>query len=133
MNNTACQQGQTRVKVYLSGAAQAATTYFCASLSEGPESNYRIQSGNGKYMSHAQPHRLRFEICNFPLDPDKAFVVPVAQGMWAQELTWSYHYIYCYAAMYAICFAMFWFTEQIYQLKDTDVPALFWLRSQGQM
>lgn len=116
MNNTACQQGQTRVKVYLSGAAQAATTYFCASLSEGPESNYRIQSGNGKYMSHAQPHRLRFEICNqpeFPIRSRQGFCC--ASGTryvgTRADLELSLHLLLCCNVCYLFCYVLIYWTN----------------------
>lgn len=60
-------------------AAWCVHTHFRGSLSEGPESNYRIQSGNGKYICHTLSHSdygLKFAInFNFPLVSDKAFVL----------------------------------------------------------
>lgn len=73
LNNAACRV-QTRVTVCLSRAAWFAwcVHIFCACLSEGPESNYGIHSGNGKYTvcRTLQPaRRQRLEICNQPEFP----------------------------------------------------------------
>lgn len=106
-----------------SGCLLCAHTFTCQPLRR-PESNYRIQSGNGKYICHTLSHSdygLKFAInLNFPLVPDKAFVLSgwcKMKGARAQELTWSYHYIYRYSALCAICFALFLFTEQTHQLR----------------
>lgn len=132
MNNVAWQRGQewkcTWVELL---GLPGVCTHFPTSLSEGPESNYGIQSGNGKYICHTLSHSdrgLKFAInFNFPLVPDKAFVLSgwcKTKGTWAQELTWSYHYIYRYAALCAIRFALVLFTEQTYQLYDASFRLL---------
>ena len=90
----------------------------------------RIQSDNTVCHSLSHPDvGSKFAInLNFPLDPDMAFAVPAA----GQKLNVRGHKCWpgaliassCSAGSSAVCFALFWFTEQTHPLWDAGVATI---------